>query len=295
MAPRLAPGSIAAQLTQLVADELDACIELLSDDTPQGVSGRVHECRKKIKWLRSTLRACRRTLSKGEYQRENHALRDAARHLAGARRRAAERACCEALSSFYGAPPSEAERILDLLAPVSEHPSEIREERLRAKSIIAEVRGRADQWLPGHEGNGRFVRAIADEYRRARRGFRASLESPDPKTIHDWRKHVKYHMHHIHLLRDAADERDRGEALTELAESLGSAHDLADLRATLRGSGQLDDLGRARPDGIHWYHLVDAREAALSLHALQLGSRLFDAPRGQFRRALSRSVATWKS
>ncbi len=84
--PALLPGEPYAEgLRRVILGQLDLAVELLEGHTTESGERTVHETRKALKRLRALLVLLRAELGAKRYARENAALRDCGRRLAGAR------------------------------------------------------------------------------------------------------------------------------------------------------------------------------------------------------------------
>jgi hypothetical protein len=112
-----------------------------------------------------------------------------------------------------------------------------------------------------------------------RREGQAAVLSGDPERLHEWRKLVKHHTHHLRLFRLAWPDLMalRQEEAEALGTALGDHHDLHMLQ------GQLNEEERELLDP-----LIAARAARLEAKARQLGARIFADPRGA-----ARQVQAW--
>lgn len=271
---RLESGPLSGQIRSLVTATLDECIELLEDgrsDRP----GSIHECRKRLKWLRALLRACRPAFSKVVFRAEDARLRDAGRKLSAWRSESAQRVAYFELARHFGLPePEPAAESLDEQW-LRNLESETAAGRRAARGLLLESRKCAPAWLSDLDTEAAadvLARGMYAEWKRARRAYRRALVRPTSERMHRWRKHVKYHMHQLRLekVRSEALETRLGE-LGELGEILGWAHDLTDLRSSLAGRGGTG----AKFHEPRWEALARAREAELYLTALESGAELF--------------------
>ena len=127
---------------------------------------------------------------------------------------------------------------------------------------------------------------------------RAALEriggSHAPDLHHELRKHVKYHWHHLRLLRPIAPKeiKRRAELANELGDRLGDHHDLATLEAALRGDRAA--LGSE--------HEADALEAfarhervSLEEQSLRLARQLLSESAESLTERLSAEWHSWRN
>lgn len=284
------PGSLPARLRSLAQETTDRCLELLQDGQLDPAKN-IHECRKRLKWLRALLRAGRPALSGKEFSAQNVALRDAGRLLASFRARSAQRSALHQVAEHFGLPfPEHAARVSGLgegaLRSI-EHESAA--DRRAARELLQPVRRRMTRWLADlddEEAAAVFVEGSLGTWRKARAEYRQALRKPTSEQLHTWRKHVKYHLHQLRFAGDQSPVlRERARELRDLGEILGDAHDLVDLQHSFAQGGGFVE---GDPD---WDALLRAREAELSLTALEQGARLFSGGSRRLRRHLREALA----
>jgi hypothetical protein len=105
---------------------------------------------------------------------------------------------------------------------------------------------------------------------------------------------VKYHGHHVALLRDVwpLELQVRRRETARLADLLGEDHDLAVLGALLRAAP--GGFGRDGPRA-GFLALLDRRRAELQAQAHPLGARLFAEPPAPFVARIDGYWAAWHS
>ena len=263
---RLQPGEpLAEGLRRIAIGQVDLAIELIEGDGTGALGeNAVHETRKALKRLRALVRLLREELGESAFQRENGALRDAGRCLAGAR---------------------DAEVVLATLdALIERHPR-----RLRRRGGVARLRGslldqrermaggtispaaqaevllqlrafrlRAQHWrLMERRGLGLVEPGLERIYRQGRRRHARVLSGRGSRSraMHEWRKRVKDLRYAAEMLqrrgssqgdrRVGARKRKRARAqetylrklakrADELGELLGEEHDLVLLEELVR-------------------------------------------------------------
>ena len=235
----------------------------------------IHEVRRRCKALRALIRLVRPVFA--DFKTENVAFREMARALAGARD---SKVLVETLDDLAEADgDAAAQRLMGRLRKRFARPSEKAEalHRTLAQSVAqleaAKVR------IAGWTLDARGWDSLSDGFRKtvkSARGAMASLaRSDDAECSHEWRKHVKYHWHHMRLLRvagpEAADARIR--LAERLAGLLGERHDL-DLFVETIAAQPRQGADAAALDLL----VAKARKRAARLEAKagQIGARLFE-------------------
>jgi hypothetical protein len=339
--PALYRGEPTAEgLRRVVLGQLDLAIELLEShrgaarpatDAPDAEPARrepdaaaargaeiVHDTRKALKRLRALLRLLRDELGPKRYARENAALRDCGRRLAGARD---AEVMLATLDSLVGRDPARLQRSAAVRQLHAQLLAErdtaaihaIGDPRVRAEVLgeLRAVRARAERWqlrergfkllAPGLErvyrrgrSDMRVVRRAAKRTtgkRRARAKRRRAIAGQSVTALHVWRKRVKD-------LRYAAETLDRGgkryrpvrriaRRADRLGEMLGEEHDLALLEARVRERRR--QFAGERKTRERLLKLIAARRRRLRKRALREGQRLYERRPRRFVRRVKRA------
>jgi CHAD domain-containing protein len=194
---------------------------------------QVHEARKDLKRARAGLRLLRDIVGRHVYERENAALRDAARPL-GAVRDA--KVIMDTLEKVFGGDryPSHATVLHDLRIEMERGRHDARQAlhdgRVlpQAAAALQKAWTRIDRWRLSANDPASLARGVERLYRRGRKALARAERQPTADNLHEWRKQVKYLGHALEML-----DRSRSAKLGKLvkrAEAAGSAlgddHDL---------------------------------------------------------------------
>jgi CHAD domain-containing protein len=322
--PALLPGEPYAEgLRRVILGQLDLAVELL-EAYPGGVGGTqggrpaggpsgaggatrdsahagartVHETRKALKRLRALLVLLRAELGAKRYARENSALRDCGRRLAGARD---AEVMLGTLDSLVQRDPSHFTRSAALRTLRAQLLAErdtaaahaINDPRVRREVIVElqAVRARAARWELRERGFRLLAPGLDDIYTRGRRRRRVARRRQSVEALHAWRKRVKD-------LRYAAETLDRGgkaykpvrrvaRHADRLGEMLGEEHDLALLEARVRERSRT--FAGERKTRKRLLALIASRRQKLRKRALREGERLYRRPPRRFVRQLKRA------
>lgn len=292
MVPRLSRGPLPAQFRALALAITDECLELLEDgqvDLPRSI----HECRKRLKRLRALARCVRSSQSRSAFRHQDERLRDAARHLSPWRAESALRDALRSVAEHYGVDAPE--RVVQSSGLGGDAFLRALEDRTgpgrrAAHQLLLQSRRDVACWLDGLDDAAAarvLTRGLLREWKRGRRAFRRAQVEPSPAVVHAWRKHVKYHLHQLQAAQQkGCGFRRRIKELRELAELLGSAHDLAELRQRLPAEGR-HVFGAPK-----WDALLGAREAELTLRALERGAPLFAYPPTELFRTVRHALSS---
>ncbi len=314
----LLPGEPFAEgLRRVILGQLDLAIELL-EAYPEGAPGRrsaggqsgggeaahdparagaltVHETRKALKRLRALLTLLRAELATKRYARENTALRDCARRLAGARDAEVMLSTLDALvrrdpTHFKRSAAVRTLRAQLLAERDTAAAHAIHDARVRGEVVLElrAVRARVERLELRERGFKLVAPGVQGIYARGRRRMRTARRRQSVEALHAWRKRVKE-------LRYIAETLDRGgkrhqpvrrlaRRADRLGEMLGEEHDLALLEARVRQrSRQFTGERKTRK---RLLRLIAARRKKLRKRALREGQRLYRRPPRRFVRRL---------
>jgi len=128
-------------------------------------------------------------------------------------------------------------------------------------------------------------------YARSQRAMIKVVENFRPARCHEWRKRVKYHGHHMRLLREIwpSEMSAREEAADRLGDLLGALHDLDVYRTAL---GTTLGLTEAEHWGLPLSVSAGRLEAGLFAECEPLGKMLFGAVPDDF---VGQIGARWES
>jgi hypothetical protein len=223
-----APASLKAVARALLKDlgsELSAATPATS----------VHGARRRLKRLGSLLRLMRRLIGEVSYSAANDRSMSAAKALAGQRR--SEALVAAVLKLDLGSKSGKA------LLKLAEDHRDDREtcaapaERLEtARREVAALSALAAAWKIPRRGAEPIAEAFGDSYRKARKKLAGALENQMAEDLHEARKFVIHHLHHLQLLQAwlPDDHQKRLDDLEKLREILGDFNDLAELERLMR-------------------------------------------------------------
>jgi CHAD domain-containing protein len=296
--PALLPGEPYAEgLRRVILGQLDLAVESLEGHTAGTGEHTVHETRKALKRLRALLVLLRAELGTKRYARENAALRDCGRRLAGARDAEVMLGTLDSLvqrdrSHFTRSAAVRTLRAQLLAERDTAAAHAIHDPRVRGEVIVElrAVRARAARWELRERGFRLLAPGLEDIYTRGRRRMRvarrcAAAERPGEErrgkrsrrarkgkrarrgqsveALHTWRKRVKE-------LRYATETLDRG--------GKGAGGSSKDVRRVARRADRLGEM------------LGEEHDLALLEARVRERSRLFAGER-KVRKRLLASIA----
>jgi CHAD domain-containing protein len=282
--------SVRRTILRCSREQLDRAVFELSEGISADPVDAIHSARKAIKKERSLLRLARGAMPRAQRQRENAALREAARAVSGVRDADVMIASIGQLSDrFAGQLPATAFQAIQAhLEARREHPGGLVVDA-RALRELAAVRARVDDWQLHTGGWKALESGLVRSYGRGRDAFARARVGGEMEDLHAWRKRVKGLWHHERLLERICGPTVRGHAkeLDRLSDLLGDDHDLALLRQELTRDGipvPVDVDAVVNP--------IDHRRAELQAEAVRIGGRLYAETPKAFRRRMRES---WKA
>jgi CHAD domain-containing protein len=263
-------------IARIARGRIDHALDELRGKTDNTPEEAVHEARKDLKKLRALLRMARGELGESCFARENACFRDAGRELAAARDNDVMLATLKALDIPAGLG-------WELRKAIQAHGARNGDggrgaAAMGVVAMLAEARGRVDDWPLERDSFGALKNGLVRTYRRGRRDFRAVRANPSVEGLHEWRKRVKELWYHHTLLRPLWRPvmQAVGDEAHELADRLGDDHDLAMLAGWVRQHAEA---------GPEFFEAVERRRSVLEADALALGARVYaDKPSAYVRR-----------
>ena len=276
---------VSAEIRRVAREEVDRAVRAL-DETREGRFKGVHDARKRFKAIRALLRLVAPRLGPA-FRRENRWYRDAARRLAGVRE---AQASLETLDRLESAEDATLRRELEALYEARRG---LRFQDTDALAMLVEdlveVGERIAEWPLAGEGFEVIEPGLHATYRRGWKGFMRALRGTSAAELHEWRKDVKYHRHHLELLVRLWPDVLAGAAATarRLGDMLGDHHDLHELRALLSRSPELAGSTRARESVLA---AAERQSRELETRAIAVGGLVYAEKPGRF---IARMGAYW--
>ena len=275
---RLRDGESAPDgIRRIACGQLDMSIERLEGETDESTGTAVHETRKSLKRLRTTVRLARDELGDDVYRRENVGFRDAGWRLAGARDSQVLLETLAAVSDRDGAHGRDGytplRRTLSAQHAAAQKSLQEGEAVGEVLSELREARARVPEWPLERESLDALATGFKRLYRRGRRAYRKAREEPSSENLHELRKRVKDLWYAAQIVRPAARKRMKRTARNahRLSDLIGEEHDLALLAE--RAAQRRDRFTDAVADDLA--ERIERRRAELRSDALELGSRLY--------------------
>lgn len=274
MAFALKPHKKAAKEVRRAArEQVDRALAEIADDA-LGEEKTVHQVRKRCKKLRGLLRLVADDLGK-HYKMENHWYRDTARLLSGLR---------DAHQSANTLAQLGAEQPADVGTGAGDRAGapDARDALAQCDARLREGRERIDQWPLAGESFDALQPGFKHTYAQGRKRLRAARKSGEADALHDWRKAVKYHGHHLKLMRPSwpvplsAHYRE----VSRLGDFLGEEHDLSVLALRLEAA-----RANGEEEAEQLLERLARRQRKLRRRAFRLGEHVFaEKPKSYSRR-----------
>ncbi|PXX92310.1 hypothetical protein DIT71_03665 [Marinobacter vulgaris] len=269
--------TVQKSIRRVGAEQIDKAIGEI-DDPKLDRHAAVHQVRKRCKKLRALVRLVRPALGK-TYKHENKRFRDVARNLAGMRD---EQSMVEALERLLAtldvAERKKFDGVLgelrarrDATAASTEQDPELL--LADARQSLVKARREVDQWQLDAKDFQAVSGGFLQTYKRGRKAVKRAFRSGAASDFHQWRKRVKYHTHHLRLLRPLWPQVNEAWQMEskDLADILGEDHDLAMLDALLESGDEnlAGDKTRKRLQKI-----IQKQQQRLRGEAWEIGQRL---------------------
>jgi len=272
---------IDANLRRIVTERLSKAIDAIDARGEQAA----HDVRKQLKKARAVLRLLRDAQPE-LYDKENAALRDAARMISDLRDTEAMVETFDALTDHFNDQIDR--RHYTPIGQTLRERLEAAEQRAAEQGHAAQVRDELDAartrvvgWPELPDDFDMLGRGVARSYKRGRNELKALIDhsDPSPETVHTLRKRAKYHRYHTRLLQDMWKPalKARRKELHRLTDQLGMHHDLHVLDQAL--SEEPEAFGQVeRVEDL--CIMARTRQEKLLDKAQRLGSKLFvDKPK----------------
>jgi CYTH domain-containing protein/CHAD domain-containing protein len=291
----LADEDAAEGVRRVIASRLEKAAERLREPLDgDALAEGIHGARKDLKKARAALRLVREEVGEETFERENHALRDAARMLSASRDAAVKLETLAALveGGAGDVPPGPAALWHDALAADRDRTVEGEGDQIDAAvEAIDAVAARAPEWPLRHTGWKLLSPGLDTAYTEGRDAFEALPARPTFDAVHDLRKRGKDLWYQLRLLRDAwpAVLEPTAEEIHEFTDLLGDHHDLAVLADDLE---EREEIGSAHKNVLR--ELIAAEQHALLIDALTLGERVYAEKPGPFARRLRAYWRAWR-
>jgi CHAD domain-containing protein len=210
------------RLRRKALDTADSLVDTL-DGVAKGEAHAIHDARRRLKELRALTLLLR--LGKDE----RRFFRDAGRMLSVVRDNKAIVEGFGRLRERFASEwkPRQYQKIERALKAGLD--ATVNQESLDNLRIALTIeRGRIAAWPVDEMHRDALINALAQSYRRARRGMRRAFEERTAKAMHSWRRRVKMHWYNAQFLTEVnvlPSDTDV-ETLRQLQRTLGQHHDL---------------------------------------------------------------------
>lgn len=284
--------SIPENVRRIAREQIDKSIRVI-DGAGMDPNEVIHQVRTRCKKLRGLIRLVRPGLGK-TYSRENTHIRDAARLLSAARDKQVMIETHDTLLKQSDSTTSLSDYAFVRRELSSRHEDEASgtvDERLKAfRGQMQIVRARVHTWKLKSGGYDAIADGLRSTHHQARQCLEIASKNSAPQSLHELRKHVKYHWHQAKLLEPLWPEMFTAytKQVNRLGQFLGDHHNLHVLRDTIHRSS---DSHVASDDLSSYTDLIDRLSRKLAKQSLTLGRRIFAEPSDAF---VARNRVYWK-
>lgn len=213
--------TVEAGVRRIALDEIDRAITAI-DAVDRTTERKVHDVRQQCKKLRALIRLVRPALTGFDVM--DTEFRAIARSLSGARDAKVTIETFDLLTQAGGKRLDDIDiaairRRLEIALRRHAGPGD----KLSAcRARLVEARAQVKHWTLAEADWAAIAGGLARTYRRARRAMAEAAVETDPHASHVWRKHAKYHWHHVRLLQAIQPRRLRDRAKD--ADKLGTSN-----------------------------------------------------------------------
>lgn len=280
--------NVQQQVRDIAIEQIDAGLQACQSDAD--FDKTVHGLRRRCKKIRGLLRLIEPRFE--HFEAENRAVRAAAASLAGTRDAAVMIETFSALLEFDRdgkREPTIAMDLADAVRAMLEGKAAGRPDGLDRRQLLAafadtmeQVGARARTWQIERGGFAGLGSGLELTYRRMIDSIEKAVAADSAAALHDWRKHTKYHWHHLSLFSCTAPDVLAGnrDLLDQLAELLGDHHNLHVLQYQLAAQPeQLDEAEVATLAAV-----IAEQQSVLTARAFDLGRQLTAERPGALRR-----------
>jgi CHAD domain-containing protein len=282
---------------RILCDQIDRALAELAGR--QVSDEDIHSARKSLKKARATLRLIKDSIPQTAWQRENRALRDAARPLSAARDARVLLDTLDRLEELYGRPARQS------IPPPFRH--ELANEQAGTRqavvspsgsgsestSTLVNARRRITRWRVAAHGWQEIGKGLKRVYGNGRKAMKQARRTPSADCLHEWRKQTKHLWHQLQVLQPMCPGPigELADQCHKLSDYLGDDHDLAVLREKVvahpkcfsapGGSGAL-------------LALIDRCQQQLREKAFLAGDRIYAEKRAVFAAQFRRYWQRWQ-
>ncbi|WP_280177631.1 CHAD domain-containing protein [Arsenicitalea aurantiaca] len=281
-------------MRRIARQQVEAALSDLED--PERTLGeRVHAVRRRCKKLRGLIQLVHPAFP--DAKREDGTVRDAARLLADLRDSDVLVETLDVLTAAddtlrLAAVPARTILLERRATALSAADQSERAERFRAD--FEAFLPRIDDWRFDAKGYALLEGGLMRTVRRMRRAMDTAQEEQDGEHLHEWRKEVKYHGHHLALLRELAPPLI--DPLRDLADRLGLRlglhHDLAVLADELGANVRMGNEDASRQ---LLKRAISQRSEALAAEAFVIGRALASEKPRPLAARYARLWANWQT
>ncbi len=256
-----------------------------------------HEARKAFKRMRALLQTVRPTIGEKAFQKVNGRLRLLGNKLAPVREAGAMLEMMDSLKESWDQPPAAFKAAYKKL---EKQRTKVLTTLIHKKNVLGSVAVKLEKTLTDIErlkleaaGFKVVKKGLKRVYEQGQRRMKAAYRQKNqPEAFHHWRKRVKNMWHQLEILTPVKPKKlgVYAEEAHQLADFLGDAHDLAELRHLLK---------QAKPKGkdkklTAFLKILKKRQADCEEAARPLGKRLYKRSSAEYVARLEKWVRDFR-
>lgn len=256
-----------------------------------------HEARKAFKRMRALLQMVRPTIGEKAFQKVNGRLRLLGNKLAPVREAGAMLEMMDNLKESWDQPPAAFKAAYKQL---EKQRAKVLKTLIHKKNVLGSVAVKLEKTLADIErlkleaaGFKVVKKGLKRVYEQGQQRMKAAYRQKNrPEAFHHWRKRVKNMWHQLEILTPVKPKKldVYAEEAHQLADFLGDAHDLAELRHLLK---------QAKPKGkdkklTAFLKILKKRQVACEEAARPLGKRLYRRSSAEYAARLEKWITDYR-
>lgn len=284
------------EVQRVSREQFDYALACLEQTNGPNASEAVHEFRKTTKKLRALLRLLTHVLPATDWSRWESTLKAAASAMAQRRdatvlRQMVEQVYESVLPSLTPSARSQMAESLLAQLPRATRNADVPQSQSALGTALSTTSDELQRALGDRVETTALLRMLILSYRHGRKALKIWQSKQTIKHLHQFRKRVKDHLYQVRLMAGLSSKSVRRSALAleQLAEILGTCHDLAQLRDLIVVARS---QWRACTEPAGMMEWVRSRQARAERQARRLAVRLYRASPKHRRRQLRRALHT---
>ena len=227
-------------IKRIIIEQIQGAVNQLNN-ADKNFDISIHETRKYFKKIRAIVRLVRFQMDENFYKKENIFFRDTGRLLSSIRDAAVMVESIDYLRECY---PNEIDKedYKRVRHNLSTRARRVRSRFIKNEKLISAIKDNLSihiqevrEWKFKAGDFALIENGLKRIYSQGFDEFNIAINEPSSENFHEWRKRVKYLWYHTKILEEAWNPmmNTLSDKLSELGDTLGLEHDLAELRSIL--------------------------------------------------------------